>query len=115
MLKLILKQKISTPLKVKTNVFNNKYNWRKLTRQDKPYNRKEDITTSKMSQFDMLTESKIKLAECMLEDFEAKCEIEMKILNTRLKKEELEIQILEKELLFQEQRLQVKIQQNTLF
>lgn len=108
----ILKQKISTPFQVKTNVLNDQYKSRKLNRQDKLYKKKEDTITSRMSQFDMLTDSKIKLAECMTDDFKAKSEIEMQILSTRLKKEQLEVQILEKELLLQGHRLQREVQQN---
>ncbi|XP_036147770.1 uncharacterized protein LOC105840256 [Monomorium pharaonis] len=110
----ILKQKISTPLQVKANVIDEQYKSRKLNRQDKPYKKNEDTVTSKKLQFDMLTESKIKLAECMTEDFKAKSEIEMQILSRRLRKEELEIQILEKELLLQEHRLQREVQQKNI-
>jgi len=63
----------------------------------------------------MLTESKVKLAECMTEDFKAKSKIEMQILNTRLMKKELEIEILKKELLLQENRLQREVQQKSSF
>lgn len=99
----ILTSNISTPLKK-----------RKLSKHEaslginkkrKQYKKQESIT-SKISQYNILGDSKIELVQFMVEDLKAKSEIEIKILKKQLEKEQLEVQILEKELELKENMLQ---------
>ena len=82
----ILTSNISTPLKKRKlskhedSLGNNK--------ERKQYKRQESIT-SKISQNNILGDSKIKLVQFMVEDLKAKSEIEIKILETQLEKEKL--------------------------
>lgn len=88
----ILTSNISTPLK-KRNLSNSLRN----NKERKQYKRQESIT-SKISQYNILGDSKIELVQFMIEDLKAKSEIEIEILKTQLEKEKLEVQILKKEL-----------------
>lgn len=88
----ILTSNISTPLKKRKLSNSLRYN-----KERKQYKRQESIT-SKISQYNILRDSKIELVQFMVKDLKAKSEIEIEILKTQLKKEKLEVQILKKEL-----------------
>lgn len=78
-------------------------------KERKHYKRQESVT-SKISQYNILGDSKIELVQFLVKDLKAKSKIEIKILETQLEKEKLEIQILEKELELKENILQSKQQ-----
>lgn len=77
----MLKRRKSTPLQARTNFSNNQHDSKKANKENKPYRKKQSIN-SRVSQFNILTDAKVKLAEFMTEDFKEKSKIEMQILNT---------------------------------
>jgi hypothetical protein len=100
----ILTSNMSTSLK-KRNFLNSPKN-----NQGRKQYKKQESISSKISQYNILGDSKIELVQFMIEDLKAKSEIEVQILKTQLEKEKLEIQILERELELKETMLQSKHQ-----
>lgn len=108
----ILRNKISAPLKTSSSS-NNECDIEDNNKRYKSRNKKKEDT--RLSQFNLLTDSKAELVNLMKEDLRAKSEIEMQILNMQLKKEKLEVELLEKEMLIKNHILEREIQKENFF